>query len=445
MRCDHCGLESTLDSAFVRTRRSFRRGLYTFCPACARRPEEIVQRLTLLATTIVLAGAAVIGLLNRRALDREPFAFLVNTYLVSLFMYLSIVPHELGHARGARLAGLRVFQITIGIGRRLLEFSVHDTRVEVRLVPLVGYVLAARPDNAGWRWRTFFFIVMGPASNAALFTVALLRIVPGDLLPYDHVLSSVLPWHALAAANVWLLILSLYPHSVATPIGPCPSDGRNLLHALAGPVPTAAATRARYHTLAAISAIASRRYPDAIRMCEQGLSESPEQLDLTALRAGAEIVLRRYEAARGHLLDVLSRFDGPREGRTMLQNNLAWTCLMCDPPRLDEADAASREAIEALPWNVYCQGTRGNVLVEMGLLAEAEPLLRRAVTASESPEQRASNLCGLALLSLRRGDASEARRLLRTAERDDPLSELLPRVRAALEAAHPQTAPAAVR
>jgi hypothetical protein len=234
MRCDGCGAESDRDAGFVRTRRSFRSGLYTFCPDCVRRGHERVHAAAVsTAFAVVAVGLVLLWNQDPAARDRV-FTSLVNFYLAYVFAYASIVPHELGHVLGAHLAGMRVFQIWFGTGRRLLSFCVRGVLVEVRPIPINGFVRAACPDPTGWRWRTFLFIATGPAVNAALLGLALLMIGSTNLIPRGDMLRHILPWHALAAANVMLLLASLYPHTVSTPVGPHPSDGRLLLQALRG-------------------------------------------------------------------------------------------------------------------------------------------------------------------------------------------------------------------
>jgi len=57
MRCDACGVESPLEAMFVRQRKSFRRGVHSLCPRCAKAGEDTVAALILILPGILLVLA----------------------------------------------------------------------------------------------------------------------------------------------------------------------------------------------------------------------------------------------------------------------------------------------------------------------------------------------------------------------------------------------------
>src|SRR5579871_1841739 len=64
----------------------------------------------------------------------------LSALLFVLFWIPLLVLHELGHAIVARLVGWRVEMIVIGMGRTLCRFHVGNALVELRVVPLEGFV-----------------------------------------------------------------------------------------------------------------------------------------------------------------------------------------------------------------------------------------------------------------------------------------------------------------
>jgi hypothetical protein len=91
-------------------------------------------------------------------------------------------------------------------------------------------------------------------------------------------------------------------------------------------------------------------------------------------------------------------------------------CRDCKALR-DEADVLSAEAIAALPKMPGVLGTRGSVLVWLGRPEEGLPLLERSFAAHETPRDRATNACTLAMGYHARGDTRGAVRWLEIARR----------------------------
>ena len=51
---------------------------------------------------------------------------MLNVFVFQLFLFISTVLHELGHAIAGRSCGMRVFGIEIGKGRIVYEFHVNS-------------------------------------------------------------------------------------------------------------------------------------------------------------------------------------------------------------------------------------------------------------------------------------------------------------------------------
>lgn len=90
------------------------------------------------------------------------FGTTLQTVLVGLVAsWIALVLHELGHAAAARLVGVRIWGIQLGMGPTLWRGRVGDTRVHLAVFPLLGAVhlldedasTIGYRDIARGRWR----------------------------------------------------------------------------------------------------------------------------------------------------------------------------------------------------------------------------------------------------------------------------------------------------
>ena len=100
-----------------------------------------------------------------------------------VFMAAALVPlvaiHEAGHAVVAAGLGWRVCRVVIGIGRPLLRLTVRGVPVEIRSVPLSGYMQPAPTEIRSPRLESFLIYAAGPAAEAVI-AVALLMLIPEE-------------------------------------------------------------------------------------------------------------------------------------------------------------------------------------------------------------------------------------------------------------------------
>ncbi len=99
------------------------------------------------------------------------------TKLSVVFMVLFVVPltvlHEAGHAVVASLLGWRVCRVVIGVGRPRLNLSVRGVPVEVRTVPLGGFVVPAPVRPRSPRLESFLVYSAGLAAECVVASLAL--------------------------------------------------------------------------------------------------------------------------------------------------------------------------------------------------------------------------------------------------------------------------------
>lgn len=427
-RCGKCGVRSPLSSLFTLVKTSS--GLSSICQACKRRARNrlhLVLALFAVGMTLAFFTATV----ATSSPDQRSYSWDGMWFpLFLLFQYVSIVPHELAHALGARLMGIEVFQISLGYGRVIATWRVRGVVIEIRAIAGIGVVRGATLRMNGWQWRMIAFIAAGPLANAALCVAALWA---AGGLPHNsgggHGSEVDLLWLPLALANGVLFVTSLIPRSVETPAGTAQSDGSQLRSLLFKPIASPELRRVSYFQSRGTILYAAGDADAATEIATRGLQEFPGDVSLQWLLANAHQDAGEYAAGREIMLRLLEAQPAAGAPRAAMLNALAWADLMLDTPeRLEEADRASAEAYALTPWEASVQSTRGLALVELGNAAAGMPLLRRALRDADRREHRAVVACSLAIAESRLGRTKVARGLWAKARRLDRKCELLPRV-----------------
>ncbi len=74
----------------------------------------------------------------------------MQTFVASVFVFgLLILAHELGHFFACRATGIKVLELALGFGPRLVSRKINDTRYSLRVFPLGGFcrMLGENPDD----------------------------------------------------------------------------------------------------------------------------------------------------------------------------------------------------------------------------------------------------------------------------------------------------------
>jgi regulator of sigma E protease len=134
-----------------------------------------------------------------------------------LLLGILVFLHELGHFVMAKILRVPVFKFSLGFGPALLGFTRGETRYQVSVLPLGGYVSMAeerkdaegqpemvdRFNEASW-WKRFVIALAGPAANFVTGYVALviMALVGIQLPDYDPVIGPVAPGSPVAVAGL---------------------------------------------------------------------------------------------------------------------------------------------------------------------------------------------------------------------------------------------------
>jgi membrane-associated protease RseP (regulator of RpoE activity) len=157
-----------------------------------------------------------------------------------LFMILAwpplLVLHEAGHALVARWLGWRLEAVVIGFGRPLVRgLRVGGVDVEIRSLPVEGFVRCSSRDLAGVRWKSAAIYFAGPGIEL-LFTLLLLLAFGADILLTRSQDVGVIALQSLALASVVGGVVNLIPHSTLGRDGEIPNDGLGILLSLRRPL-----------------------------------------------------------------------------------------------------------------------------------------------------------------------------------------------------------------
>lgn len=177
-----------------------------------------------IAAILSLAFAAMMGMALME--DYQPRN--LAAVLVLLFWGPLLIIHEAGHAVVARLCGWEVDQIVLGFGRTRWRLMVAGIPVEIKTLPLSGFVLPRPRDLQSPRLKNALIYAGGPAFEllAALLIIGLIGpatfFQPSESLP-------VIAAQAFGLAAALGLVLTLVPYRISEVRGESWSDGLGII------------------------------------------------------------------------------------------------------------------------------------------------------------------------------------------------------------------------
>ena len=376
---------------------------------------------------MVALAAAVLGVAVLQFIPGgENVAWQALTFaLFMLVQVLCIVPHELGHALAAFLAGMRVFTISIGsFGGVAYVARIIGHDVVLRTIPLGGSVLVAPKSTRFVRLRYLFVVFSGPLANVLLIAFGM-RIASS----LDRQSIAYWAWSVFVGANLIILAVNLFPMRVMCGGQKVPNDG---LAMLATPFMSRAAIKAwhtNYYFLEGLESRERGRFKAAKNWFERAVASAPDEPATINGLAISLLDLREYHEARDLLLGLVEREGNPPDYLASFCNNLAWVDLLIGTDELiQEALKYSEQAFARNPWISQYKGTRGTALACSGDFEAGVSLLQEALQENYSPRDRACNASVLALATLKKGEDEQARHYLEMARRLDENCPFLERI-----------------
>ena len=153
--------------------------------------------------------------------------------LGALFFILFWIPllfiHEFGHAIVAKLLGWRVERIVIGFGRVLAHIRLLGAPMEIRMIPLEGFVQIAPKTITLARFKHALIYFAGPGIELLVFFIIMIILGGFNQLfiiidDYVRIALQSFAFAALAGA-----VINLIPIGITTKDGSTPNDGMGIL------------------------------------------------------------------------------------------------------------------------------------------------------------------------------------------------------------------------
>jgi membrane-associated protease RseP (regulator of RpoE activity) len=197
-------------------------------PSCRRGPLNRQELWTCIILVLVLLGLFAAEIYH----NFEPVK--LAALLVVLFWVPLLAVHEAGHALVAALTGWHVGQVVIGMGRTAGQFKIGSAVVEVRLLPLEGFVRCVPTDLRFPRLKSALIYFAGPGIELLLAGVILALVGPAAMLSRSNDYG-IIAWQSLAVASAAQGILNLIPTAIQTPDGPVANDGLGIIRSFLWP------------------------------------------------------------------------------------------------------------------------------------------------------------------------------------------------------------------
>lgn len=140
--------------------------------------------------------------------------------------------HEFGHALIARLLGWRISRTVIGFGRIVWQGRMFGAPLELRMVPIEGFVQIAPQDTLGARFKHALIYFAGPGIELLLFFGIMFAM--GGVSEFFRIEDDYgrLALQALAFAALVGAVVNLIPMGVVTKEGTTPNDGMGIILSL---------------------------------------------------------------------------------------------------------------------------------------------------------------------------------------------------------------------
>ena len=327
------------------------------CVTCEREWQR--QRLPRQAISAGLSLAVFVGALLHSAIH-SPGQMLLGWIECVLLLPVVIAIHEAGHYVVARLMGMEIGAVVIGVGTKLWDYEIRGIPVQVNLLPLFGFVSLGLPTGKFARLRLWFVTVAGPVSNICAVWLSAhywtsLDALAGEVVP-----------------TLWILLNALVGFGNLIPYGghrdgrPFRSDGLALVK-----IPRESAETLRRYVasaplMRAFQRYQRRNYSAARADCVECLARDPDNDFARCLLSSCLGRLGLFNECQETVRPVLDRSIVPILA-AWSKCNIALAILMsCDSQSKSTADRLSKEAYEIFPCLLSYRTSRAMVLTWIG-------------------------------------------------------------------------------
>jgi len=144
------------------------------------------------------------------------------------FWFPLLMLHEAGHAVMAGLLGWHVGRVVIGMGRTVTWFRIGTALVEIRLIPIEGFVLPVPRNLHAPQLKSALIYLAGPGAELLLLGAICAVMGSGKLLSQAESIA-MLAVQSLCVAILASAFFNLVPHLATTQHGMVPNDGLGII------------------------------------------------------------------------------------------------------------------------------------------------------------------------------------------------------------------------
>ncbi len=301
-----------------------------------------------------------------------------NLIAVIFFLRIGIILHEIGHLVFAKIAGGEPNRIILGNGYEILRFEVYNVKVILNQNFRNGGAIATFNSTNYLKMRFFIYMLGGALTN--LFCAYLFHKLFGFDLNFVIELNNIDLSSSFIIANLLLLVFSLLPYYTTASNGiKTESDGLRIIKLPFYKVKEVKKSMNMNQLYEASEFFESKEYDKAISIFKK--YEDNEETKLISKINLGMLYSKKGNLEKGYsvLESCLSLVEDKKNKKykPIIYNALAWYCLI----RQDytNIDLYSKTAISILPNNNHFKGTRGSVLIEMGLTKQGIKYLKPLV------------------------------------------------------------------
>lgn len=191
-------------------------------------PSTKGEKAFLIIGVLIFLGMMFMEILS----DYEPRK--LGAVLILLFWIPLLFLHEFGHAVMAKMLGWHVRKTVIGVGQVLIRTTFFNAPMEIRMLPLEGFVQIA-PVNLHYpRLKNALIYFAGPGIELLLFFIIMGILGTGQMFvandDYFTITLQSLAYAALVGA-----VINLIPVGILTNDGRTPNDGLGIILCLFQP------------------------------------------------------------------------------------------------------------------------------------------------------------------------------------------------------------------
>lgn len=359
---------------------------------------RLLRRITkdsiIILTLISVVAATIFFTYFHRDFDITPYLIL-NYILFSLFVYLDVYIHEIGHVIAAKIANLEVRRVMIGSGRELFRKKIFDIDFIITDNFAVGQTFLGHVEKKLLKLR--FFIIISGGNFIQILLILICFYIYG-FEEKNFLIDIYLPG-VFIISNLFITLFSLIPIEFNYRGVTVINDGLRMIRAPFLSENETQEILSTGYNMEAFELYEKGEYVLAAEAFKKCTELYPEQTGSKIGLSASLLELLKLEEAIGVLQNLVENCHEEKY-KSVIYNNLAWVLLLKDNKKsIQDADKYSKMAFDLNSKLPYIRNTRGSVLIEIGHIEEGIKILEKTITLKKSIDRRTNNAAGFIFLT----------------------------------------------